>query len=652
MCSQFLRELETKLGFDEAREHVRQASDAEFARAVGSRDGLMHERIFIETVVTNWHLQRRAAKACFRAGDLDESKRINRHEYLLLREAFVHDDAPEATEEQAEIRSLRVRAVLYSYDSNGDGTLTRAEILAWFTDLCTSHEHVARVAAALTDDLDDKGTHSIEKLAITLCGHDNTSLEERLTEQGLTTRDMVTSFRKGNLGRFFRVVYDGRMESAKQPTLTSGVQQQESGSRRRSMGSLQEGVTTASVPGYAVNEMLELSPELRAVGGWRGPLAEPRSSAGFYLAERVVDIAVGMAMEARAQPDRPADAWMPNGAALATLTGEKDEAAQARAVATLAGACKRVLAAQPTLVHVTAPAKLFGDVHGQLRDLLLLFAWYGAPTHKGGDVQAVSYVFNGDWVDRGPHQLECVLVLFALKCLYPTRIFLTRGNHEFRSMNIGMGEDGFLHEVQTRMPAQWSIAYEAVHDAFDWLPLGALVEERILVLHGGIGDGTWGLRELEGLQRPISDEHQSRITLQAVWSDPSDSDSSMRSGVHKSARGEDIPEFGPDVTAAFCAANDVAIIVRAHQYVRQGYKVMHGGRLVTLFSARNYFSSGKVCNDGALLLVAPDGNGHLRLHAKRLAYLSSHAEVPNDGDWRLWLLGSMAKCLQVPSMGR
>ena len=119
-----------------------------------------------------------------------------------------------------------------------------------------------------------------------------------------------------------------------------------------------------------------------------------------------------------------------------------------------------------------------------------------------------------------------------------------------------------------------------------------------------------------------------------------------------SARGEDIPEFGPDVTAAFCAANDVAIIVRAHQYVRQGDKVMHGGRLVTLFSARNYFSSGKVCNDGALLLVAPDGNGHLRLHAKRLAYLSSHAEVPNDGDWRLWLLGSMAKCLQVPSMGR
>ena len=77
------------------------------------------------------------------------------------------------------------------------------------------------------------------------------------------------------------------------------------------------------------------------------------------------------------------------------------------------------------------------------------------------------------------------------------------------------------------------------------------------------------------------------MTLHTLWSDPSDSDSAMRRGVHDSGRGENIPEFGADVTAAF-----------SHQYVRQGYKVMHGGRLITLFSARNYFSSGGQTNDG------------------------------------------------------
>eukprot|EP00326_Haptolina_ericina_P034432 CAMPEP_0181253814 /NCGR_PEP_ID=MMETSP1096-20121128/48244_1 /TAXON_ID=156174 ORGANISM="Chrysochromulina ericina, Strain CCMP281" /NCGR_SAMPLE_ID=MMETSP1096 /ASSEMBLY_ACC=CAM_ASM_000453 /LENGTH=47 /DNA_ID= /DNA_START= /DNA_END= /DNA_ORIENTATION= len=45
----------------------------------------------------------------------------------------------------------------------------------------------------------------------------------------------------------------------------------------------------------------------------------------------------------------------------------------------LARACQRVVAAQPTLVKVEAPAKVFGDIHGQLRDILLFFGWYGAP---------------------------------------------------------------------------------------------------------------------------------------------------------------------------------------------------------------------------------------------------------------------------------
>ncbi|EOD06605.1 hypothetical protein EMIHUDRAFT_44023, partial [Emiliania huxleyi CCMP1516] len=258
-------------------------------------------------------------------------------------------------------------------------------------------------------------------------------------------------------------------------------------------------------------------------------------------------------------------------------------------IASLAAKVKRVFAAQPGLVHAPAPCKVFGDVHGQLRDLMLLFGWYGMPTHKGGDVQAISYVFNGDWVDRGPHQLECVLrPASMLQAMYPSRIFLVRGNHEFRDMNEAMGPDGFLHHCKERLPTCWTAAYDAIHEAFEWLPLGAVVERRILVVHGGIGDGSWGLRELRSVQRPLSDDHYDAVTLQALWSDPSDSDSVMRSGVHSSERGEDIPEFGADVTEAFCEANELSVVVRSHQFVRQGYKVMHGGRLVTLFSARNY----------------------------------------------------------------
>ena len=76
--------------------------------------------------------------------------------------------------------------------------------------------------------------------------------------------------------------------------------------------------------------------------------------------------------------------------------------------------------------------------------------------------------------------------------------------------------------------------------------------------------------------------------------------------------------FGPDVTEAFCAREGVQLIIRSHQFVTEGVKFMHSGRLVTVFSARNYLKAAK--NDGALLLLAVDGHGHIRVRAKRLLH--------------------------------
>ena len=130
----------------------------------------------------------------------------------------------------------------------------------------------------------------------------------------------------------------------------------------------------------------------------------------------------------------------------------------------------------------------------------------------------------------------------------------------------------------------------------------------------------------------MRDEYGSKVTLQALWSDPSDSDDIMRSGVHDSKRGGSIPEFGPDVTEKFCTDNRVGLVIRSHQFCRQGYKVMHSGRLITLFSARNYFSSDGQTNDGAMLLLTPDPNGHLRVHPKRLAHLAEEEEQAAQAD--------------------
>ena len=89
----------------------------------------------------------------------------------------------------------------------------------------------------------------------------------------------------------------------------------------------------------------------------------------------------------------------------------------------------QVLGTQPMVLKVDAPVKVFGDVHGQYQDLMRFFDLWGTPD-ENGDIESHDYLFLGDYVDRGNHSLETICLLMALKCKYPDKIHLLRGNHE------------------------------------------------------------------------------------------------------------------------------------------------------------------------------------------------------------------------------
>lgn len=70
--------------------------------------------------------------------------------------------------------------------------------------------------------------------------------------------------------------------------------------------------------------------------------------------------------------------------------------------------------------------------------------------------------------------------------------------------------------------------------------------------------------------------------------------------------------FGGDVARAFCAANGVGAVARAHQLVMEGYRWMFRRRLVTVWSAPNYcYRCGNVA--AILEVFGGDGQGGWRI---------------------------------------
>ena len=158
--------------------------------------------------------------------------------------------------------------------------------------------------------------------------------------------------------------------------------------------------------------------------------------------------------------------------------------------------CMRILMDQPMVLRVDAPIKVFGDIHGQYQDLMRFFDLWGIP-NDFGDIESYDYLFLGDYVDRGAHSLETIFLLMALKVKYPDKIHLLRGNHEDKWINNAFG---FAEECSSRLgeePNDPDSVFNKINDLFDWLPLAAVIDDRIVCLHGGIGSTLLNLEQVE-----------------------------------------------------------------------------------------------------------------------------------------------------------
>ena len=231
---------------------------------------------------------------------------------------------------------------------------------------------------------------------------------------------------------------------------------------------------------------------------------------------------------------------------------------------------KELFIKEPNIQIVHCPVTVCGDIHGQFHDLLELFK-------VGGYAPDTNYLFMGDYVDRGTFSVESVSLLLALKLKYPNRIFLLRGNHESRQTSQMYG---FYDECFKKYGNSPNI-YNTFMDLFDFLPLCALIENKILCLHGGLSPNIQTIEEINQLDRMQELPHDGPMS-DLLWSDPEE-----REGWGQSPRGAGFV-FGGDISRKFNFTNNLSMICRAHQFQQNGYQWSHENNVLTIFSAPNY----------------------------------------------------------------
>ncbi len=266
---------------------------------------------------------------------------------------------------------------------------------------------------------------------------------------------------------------------------------------------------------------------------------------------------------------------------------------------------------QPAVVGLRTPVKIFGNLHGNYMDLMRFFEFWKAPaeTALGGDIDSFAYVFLGNYVDRGSRCLETICLLMALKLKYPDQIFLLRGNHEDRAINAvyGFGDECRLR-LHEDIKSSDSV-YQAINNAFSWLPLAAIIEEKILCIHGGIGPNIRKLEDLQRISRPIDISQDGAtkdqtVLLDALWSDPTATDTELgyrRNFIRDNGSAESIMKFGSDKVQQFLESNKLELIIRGHEIALDGFDTFANSKLITVTSCTNY--CGKHNNSACILVV-------------------------------------------------
>ncbi|HZS74570.1 MAG TPA: metallophosphoesterase family protein [Candidatus Nitrosotalea sp.] len=218
-----------------------------------------------------------------------------------------------------------------------------------------------------------------------------------------------------------------------------------------------------------------------------------------------------------------------------------------------------------------------GDIHGDLESLYKILYEINFETFLANKNNKI--IFLGDYIDRGSNSVAVLYTICMLKQTFPDSVILMRGNHEaseefpFKS-----------HDLPEKISQYFGTdkMYSLVLSFFRLLTVMVLVEDRLLLVHGGLPVHV--SEAIKDMCYPTNANNTLLLLEDMLWNDPRMLDNT----VWEKSRRPYGKHFGISITQKWLEITHTKALVRGHEPCN-GYRVDHDGRILTLFSCKESY---------------------------------------------------------------
>ena len=239
---------------------------------------------------------------------------------------------------------------------------------------------------------------------------------------------------------------------------------------------------------------------------------------------------------------------------------------------------------------------VISSVSAHYESLISFFIKHGFPGEEKQTQIKKKYLFLGRYVNRGDRSLETLALLLCYKIKYPNDFWLLRGNHEsfVIAAQYGLYRECKLNGIESQ--------FNDICQCFDYMPLSAVVNNKIFCSSSGIPRELKDLKDIEKIERPINSIPKEGIICDLLWADP-DLNNSLKNGEDYGVSDRGISfKFSENVVNRFCEKFGFDLIIRGNSVVNDGYQEFgKEKKLISLFSAPNY--CGVMSNKGCVMKI-------------------------------------------------